>query len=508
MSHQTFIVTKDPKGCNIFSTQKAKLLQCRRYYFLDLAIGHGICYQTEDFLILDTKMRMTRASKYEPLRLLEEDLLYGKRVRRVRDKSWIVVLGSSIIVLVLVVFHVKSRGIDFQPMRHPLSSTHVPKNDSEVRYLTFGTYDTHGHGLGNFTKAYPYLSSQDVHNAALHLGGPALGAVCTQSMTGQGIYDVVVLDFSKQLGQGFQVLARRLRNRFPNALFIILRRWSPEHISHYPLNGTQVDATTWIKERNIPSFHTQNFLDAFNTTDPQDWIYSHRKDAFLSRVVEQIDARLVELPKPKSAATALVDFMDLFHATALGALSERGHKVVADLIQSVVDKEDILSQGLSIRNEVGTWGQGDSCHMWYQTGVLDESMYAPPTKMVRFAKKRSGYKYALEFPSDGGSISIQNPFKIPRALYLTFTTTASSLLPRVEVMVGDQQTIVLETNDQDAVLPRTVIVGFVNPGKTVVHFKPLSNSMKKFHLTGGSLLGTTEVPFERTLEEETDYGLR
>ena len=447
----------------------------------------------------------TRPQKYSPLSLLQEDLLHGHRVHRIRDKVWLAVFGTAVLVMSATALHVKSNSTDFQPMRHPLAVIHVPKNDSSTRYLVYGSYDSHGHGLKDYTKAHPYLLSEDVHNAALHVGGPALGAVCTQSMTGEGIYDVIVLDFPNRLRQGFRVLAKRLRQRFPNALIIIVKRWSPAHIVHSPLNGTRVDAISWIKDRDIPSFHHPSFLEAFNKTDPHDWIFTHDRDRTTNKVLEMIDGRLVQLTKPKTAAEAILQEMHLFHAEAPAALSEWGHQVVADLVKSLVDQENIQNQDPGIRNELGSWFPGDSCHMWYTNGQLSESMYKRPAKMVRFAKPW-GYKYALEFAAKGGSVLVHNPFDIPRALYLTYMTHTTLNTYPVQVFIQTKPGAVLEpTDEKDAAFshsPRTVAVGFVNPGTTEVRFESLGNTLNNFRLTGASLLGNTEVPFEHTLELE------
>jgi hypothetical protein len=447
-----------------------------------------------------------RPHKYEPMTLLEEDLLYGTRIRRVRDKVWLSILGCAILVMAAAALYVKSKPGDFAPMRHPLASTHSPKNDSSVRYLVFGSQDTHGHGLQEYQRAFPFLLSEDVHNAAIHVGGPALGAVCTQSMTGDGTYDVIVLDYVEKIGQGLKILAKRLRQRFPNALMIIIKRWSPGHIAYFPLNGKQIDAVSWRKERSIPSFYSPLFHQAFNMTDPQDWIFTHTRNRLINDVVDMTNARLVELPRPRAAAVALLHEMHLFHPGGETTLSERGHEVVADLIKTVVDQEAVLSQNLAIRNELGSWYPGDSCNMWYTTGLPPIDMYHSPTKVVRFAKKW-GYKYALEFPSVGGSVTVHNPFEIPRTLYLTYMTLGTAqFYPRVQVHIGGRTGAILDpVNDKEADQahsPRTVAVGMVNPGATEVQFESLSNSLSKFRLTGASLLGNTQVPFEYTLEVE------
>jgi hypothetical protein len=144
--------------------------------------------------------------------------------------------------------------------------------------------------------------------------------------------------------------------------------------------------------------------------------------------------------------------------------------------------------------------------MWYTTGLPPDDLFQSPTKVVRFAKTW-GYKYALEFPSVGGSVTVHNPFDIPRALYLTYMTLGTAqFYPRVQVHIGGRTGVILNpVNDKEedhTHSPRTVAVGMVNPGATEVQFKSLSKSLSKFRLTGASLLGNTEVPFEHTLEVE------
>jgi hypothetical protein len=49
-------------------------------------------------------------------------------------------------------------------------------------------------------------------------------------MIGDDEFDVIVLEYYMMAGDGLALLARRLRERFPDAIIVILRLWAPDRI--------------------------------------------------------------------------------------------------------------------------------------------------------------------------------------------------------------------------------------------------------------------------------------
>lgn len=373
--------------------------------------------------------------------------------------------------------------------------------------------DMWGYALKDYRNAYPYLLSSDVHNAAVHVGGPALGAVCTESMTGDGTYDVIVLDFFMHVRQGLRVLAKRLRQRFPSALIIFVRRWHFGQIKYHIDNTTKIDAIDWIRRLHYPdaAFNDPRVLGAFAQTESSDWEFAPftMQDHIIRETAESVNGHIVELSHPDTwnVTEAFISYGQLFNRKARRALSEEGHTNLTGLIQELVKRERVDDELEQARHQSGTWGSGDSCHMWYSTGVLPGYSYGKGVRMVKFAEQW-GYKYALEFPPKGGYITVENPYNYPRMLYLTFMTIATStdLYPRVQVYLGNRTASILEPMnakfDQFSHTPRTVAVGLVPPGLTKVVLESLSPKKSRFRLTGASFLGSSEVPIEYTLELE------
>jgi CheY-like chemotaxis protein len=461
---------------------------------------------------------MSRKSIPQSIFLLEQPAIHGHGGLCFKDPCLLVLAFAVIAWLALVITptdHQAGDVVSITAKRHPL--TRVPtkqKDDGSIRFLTFGSFDLWGHGLSDYNLAYPWLLDGNVNNAAVHHGGTALPAVCTESMTGEDVFDVIVIDYFMQVATGLDVLAKRIRKRFPNALIVFVRRWNPSHIVYQGASNStsrQDNAITFLSKRRFGNFHSDDFKNALSETKPEDWKFDHvngRNDRIITEVMEAVGGRLIELPHPDdwNAMTALSSYMHLFNKDGPLALSERGHSVIASLIFQLVEHEKIAEKSMAVRNELGTWGAGDFCQMWYTTGALDTSLqYSSKVKMKKFADQW-GDKFALEFPREGGSITVTNPFEFPRMLYLTYMTTglAVELYPQIQIYLGKASPVILDATtkklDRFTHVPRTVAVGLIDPGKTVVRVVPINEKRALFRLTGASIFGNSDVPTEFTLE--------
>jgi hypothetical protein len=120
-------------------------------------------------------------------------------------------------------------------------------------------------------------------------------------------------------------------------------------------------------------------------------------------------------------------------------------------------------------NVVGTWGAGDSCHLWYTTGGCKFD-HSPNWNMIEFDKDRG--KYALHV-EDEGWIDVKNEFDNDRTLYLSFLSTDENWYPMTNVSFqGANGLISMELNpatgqDKRHVhITKTVPVGKIPPGTT------------------------------------------
>jgi hypothetical protein len=416
--------------------------------------------------------------------------------------------------------------------RHPLNFPQRRLNEKSVRYLTLGGPSTWGVGLEQddySSKAYPYQLSSRVHNAAQRLDdGPTLCSVCTQSIVGNDqIYDVIVLEFdssSMEKTAALFLLAQRLRQRFPSALLVFVNLWSPTDYRYsYSDTTTSSSSTLSVSFEEWRRHQSQTSpVDVSAAALAQhDWVYHEEPNKKfetleLQRIVHEVQGHLVELPRPQEARLALLTVPDLFVETPRDSseddhdhddsrlrytLSAQGHAVIASRIQSLVKEAQIVQLQPSERNAVGTWGSGDSCQLWYETGKG-----IPKTKgltLKRFSQTND--KYALEVPITGGSLTITNPLPEPRMVYMTYLTTSASshphkIYPKTQVHVSgqdQQQTGVIldpyhDDNREMRHVTRTTAIGMVPPGTSVIRMAPMEQTLAPFRVVGVSILASEE----------------
>lgn len=102
------------------------------------------------------------------------------------------------------------------------------KRKSEIRFATFGTSFAWGSLLKNREEeAFTWLLSPNASNYAIPATGSEYPAKCLSSMIGDKVFDVIVLEFAMRVNASTLALARRLRQRFPDALIINLKVWTP-----------------------------------------------------------------------------------------------------------------------------------------------------------------------------------------------------------------------------------------------------------------------------------------
>ena len=381
-----------------------------------------------------------------------------------------------------------SRRNPFQVPRRNLQE----ENDSpggRLRYLSFGGASTWGVGLtaeaegaATATAAatafspheaypypYPYRLSPEVHNLAQRHGeGPTLAALCTQSLVQNHTYDVVTLEFSQTAHResdlvALELLARRLRRRFPQALLVLVQLWSPAHYSFLQDENEQgkkvVDFATWRRGRrqqlnaddedwSWESFDWQHHLHEM------EWTYSPEVTRASQRIQDlatQVQGQFVHLAPPQDPLhgleTAHTWFLEVPAESAVPqyTLSSKGHMVVANHIRSVVDQANVggklqKKQQQQQQQQLGDWGSGDQCQLWLDYDPKGESAasmiprHSSSLVLRTFGGDSTGshdqYKYALEVSvssnqKGGGSLVVKNPFDEDRMLYLTYMTSVS-----------------------------------------------------------------------------------
>lgn len=398
-------------------------------------------------------------------------------------------------------------------LRHPLSPLRRLKADdpTQIRYLSFGSSSTWGEGLQDpMSASYPYRLSPEAHNAASRVGGSAKSAACTQSIVGDSVYDAVTIEFT-EFDDSLRVLAQRIRQRLPAASIIFVRLWNPVMIRYRADDGELVDLDSWRQKHGNYSLNSKELHASILATERERWSMELTKEAQLEQTLQQVQGKVYTLPHP-SSGNDFAEFTAMFQDEYWNLLSNTGHKVVAEAIQNLVQEESVFER--PYRNEIGSWGSGDQCSMWYADGNYAQEHRR--TRQVDFAHEVGGHKHAMEILRPGGSITVNNPFSTERMLSLTYMTATDEELgqpeyPRVRVRLGGTPSVAIEPfhEGSDQVhLARTSAVGLIPPGETLVQLDPLQDSKNNFRLVGVSILGEEigDVPIEFALEQEPAQG--
>jgi hypothetical protein len=462
-----------------------------------------------------------------------------------------------------------SRPNPFQASRRLLVEETTSSTTTAIRYLSLGGASTWGVGLANpepvvtveagvttintHEAAYPFRLSPEVHNAAQRVGGPTLAALCSQSIVEEGIYDVITLEFSNAYHESdlvaLDLLAHRLRHRFPSAVLVIVQLWSPAHYYYNTENnGGTVEFATWRRRQQQQQQQDEKLNGEWDSTDWKvmlqgvEWKYSQQvasATARLQEIADQLQGHLVHLAPPQdpihgleTASTWFTEILpvdestpgdmekDHHHSsdddgtsTFQYTLSSKGHLVVANHIRSFVDQANILKRSLEERNVLAAWESGDQCQLWYDYDPNGErsSTMIPKHSSSLTLQAFAADKYALEVPQRGGSIVVENSFSEDRMLYLTYMTTSTTsthkIYPQVQVQLVQQgQTlkkngVVIDPYHDDDTdqrhVTRTTAIGKVPALSSVeVRIQPLQDTVAPFRLVGASFLAKEKVQWQ------------
>jgi hypothetical protein len=382
----------------------------------------------------------------------------------------------------------------------------------QIRYISFGSSSTWGEGLQDpLTASYPYRLSPQAHNAASRVGGSTMSAACTQSIVGDSVYDAVTIEFT-EFDDSLIVLAQRIRQRLPAASIIFIRLWNPEMIRYQADSDVEpINLNEWRQQHGSYSLNSRELHTKILATEKERWSMEVPEDAKLEQTLQEIQGKVYTLPYPKSG-NDFATFTAMFQDEDWSLLSKSGHEVVAEAIRDLVQEDSVLER--PNRNEIGSWGSGDQCNMWYADGNYAQEHRR--TRQVDFAHESGSHKHALEILRAGGSVSINNPFPKYRMLSLTYMTASDEELgqpeyPRVRVRLGGIPSVAIEPYHEgsDQVhLARTSTVGLIPPGDTLIQLDPLQDSRHNFRLVGVSILGEEigDVPIEFALEQESALG--
>jgi hypothetical protein len=351
--------------------------------------------------------------------------------------------------------------------------------ERKINVLSFGMSHTWGAGLNDpLTEAYPFLvggSESYVENLALRATRADYPSVCLQSMIPKAEnlnVDVVTLEFSICGDSGFELLLKRVRGRYPDAIIIFVHLWS---------------LLEFVYEKDSGLTPQQLGKDA-----QKNWTFIDGKPCstnFMVQLAEKYGAHVYKLPELPRAAIDEGWFQnDWYHPTKVG------HLVIANGILSILynQKKDLFKP-----KALGSFGLGDQCMTWYQDGGIGLPVMVDGMSVSKKSKKFGpSKKYAVEIdPVSGGYFSFESDFeeKVPFGV-MHMSKSAGKLYTVVEIKVNNQSSVILDPNDNPHPNPEAHMnmlhqIGFAQPGLNTVSISTIEAREIPLRLTGIILCG-------------------
>jgi hypothetical protein len=357
---------------------------------------------------------------------------------------------------------------------------------NSIRIATFGSSRSWGAAIEH-PERDSFSALLGARNLAIRASGPEFPAVCTYSMLGDEVYDAFVIEYMLNfVSPALDVLAERLRNRFPEATIIFLNIWAPRQYSHTPTQQT-LKAMTYKKYQYHSNFTALDYVNqVMAETKPEDWEFEPYNRKIIEDVASKVGGWIIDLPRDDDPISALSYAVPLY-AHDLTHFSELGHLWVRDRILVALSKT-----GSKNVKKVLPWEYTDQCSSWFQTGKTD---LKHNMEMVDFG---SGTKFALETrsPPQKNIVEIENEWDTAAYLYVSFMVNGPEhIYPEVLITVdqhGNQSSAQLVRPFFDITplggtlhVVNHMLVGNVNRGKSQVTITELTTGQKEhFRLVG------------------------
>ena len=387
------------------------------------------------------------------------------------------------------------------------------KKEDEIRYASFGSSVTWGAALEDReNEAYAWrLSNFDrkkAKNYGIRATGPNYPAACISTMIGEEVFDVIVLEYFCRGPEGLMTLATRIRERFPNAIIIMIKLWSPFQLRDDSVNKNVADFAfdNGFKRDFI---HDPKFKEVILSYGADKFKYQYRDPEnelthLFKTVAEKIGAHVVNMPFSKEAdgPNGWLELGDKLLGNDSFHLSAKGHEDLAKQIKAVVHKIGVPKDAV-----IGKFHGIDHCHNWIESGVIGKGLKY--SSNGRLYKMKNTEKYVLSFFSDdekkesSGWIKVSNPSDTEMDLFLAYMTTgpAPSKYPRVEVVRTSnfKKKYVLDPDalgwgDKHVHIARIEHIGKLDAGvkHEMVTFRPLDEAEYPFRLVAAVITPINE----------------
>lgn len=411
-------------------------------------------------------------------------------------------LMSAISVILLCISSLVEGRYQHNALRRRLNEqnerdlVHYHDKVSSLRIGVFGSSNSWGAKLDDRFAAYPYLLSQNVVNFADYAAGPNYPAVCTYSMVGEeATFDVIIFDYWLKDFEGLPTLAKRMRQRFPHALFIFVKIWSPFLARRQPTQGSsdEMDIFDWKLSKGLPRNATFEAVKNKLLEDDGYWYFPDYQtaDKYFDEAETSTYGYDFAFPKEDSVVETLIDYLGYFEQSHHLHVSKIGHEAIAKTLHNIIKQYLELHPAVVDNGDLkAPWERKDACHLWFNTGSCPFE-HSTNWQMTEFRSLES--RWALDVVGEGW-IKIKNDSTKSQKVFISYLATKQGWYPDVEATLGDDPSMELTatTDLQRHALAhhtKTTYIGVVPPGETkILNLKPMQATTLSFRLLGISLL--------------------
>lgn len=382
----------------------------------------------------------------------------------------------------------------------PFPANEFGEHNRPLNILALGGSVTWGATLDNREDAYPWLLAgpftQHVDNMSMRATGADYPSLCLQSIIprqdeSRASYDLILLDFVQNGTDGFPLLLRRLRQRYPDAVIVFIKLWSvltfavEEGTGKVVLEAGKDPTRSWVWKDG----------DVFNRGYKGDEHGCGREICDVHQMEELIREQggyAFELPRPASPKTVLDE--GWFAEEDWHHLSKKGHEILAkSLADFLITKKDELFRD---DKRIGTWGEGDQCYNWFMSGV--NPLTYSGGEMVNILKDYTadGEKWVLTMRAHEMVVEFDSKYDHPVPLgigYMSRQDPAS--YPIVQFTINDANPSIVDPNVNRETVQKSVHitafshVGMAVPGHNVLRVTTIDQRTDPFRMVGIYLCG-------------------
>ena len=387
--------------------------------------------------------------------------------------------------------------------------------------LTLGGSTTWGSKLEARESAYPYILPQNlgptwrVYNLAVRATDASYASQCIESMIREGAknkknieFDVILLEYSLNGLDGMPLLLSRLRQRFPNAVIMYIHLWSLRMTVDNAVTGAkpreEINRGLTFKEADA---NINNMLG--DTSAKWDWAPKMKQDSEAianeaRQHMKEVGGHIYQVPMPESPQVA---FDEHWFGPDYHHLSSQGHAMVANHLVKLLRNESIMSNhqqpdinDISLAPDesgIGSWGAGDQCYSWYETGTHPDIQVDGGTVKNFVKNDKWAVNVGLTF---GQPANIWFPNRKPEAqpVMLMIMSWGPGVYPKAKIELRSpgfaDQSSVLDPLHPDPLnhlfhVTRTAHVGWANFGQSQITVDPIEDMQRPLRVIGIVMCG-------------------